>query len=401
MEEERRAAVQGLDRQQAEMRGLVSDALFLHSHRPFHWLAEFPTVVVERGGFDCVVGNPPWVEVSKARKQYQPSGFRTLATGNLYALCSERVLQLLAKGGRFSFIVQLPLVCSERMNETRNMLRENTDRLWTATFDDRPAKLFEGLEHCRSTIFILRKGKRGSVWGTRYHRWAAEFRLHLMDSVEYTLAPERFFLDVFPKMAHKVEANLFERMLSLSEQTQAHLPMRPSTKSFVYYQEAVQYWVKASVGVPGYRKNGVTMHPDHGRYIYLTNDDDAYRTVAVLISSLFYAYCIATTDCFHLTAGAINAFPFPQTLWQDTALCRLGRQLMEDLHRNATWTTINTKDGSLIEYEAFYGKRSKPIMDQIDRVLGQHYGLTTEELAFIINYDIKYRMGREEAEEAG
>jgi hypothetical protein len=30
-----------------------------------------------------------------------------------------------------------------------------------------------------------------------------------------------------------------------------------------------------------------------------------------------------------------------------------------------------------------------------DRVLAQHYGFTAEELDFIINYDIKYRMGRD------
>ena len=39
---------------------------------------------------------------------------------------------------------------------------------------------------------------------------------------------------------------------------------------------------------------------------------------------------------------------------------------------------------------------SKAIIDKIDRVLAQHYGFTDEELALIINYDIKYRMGREE-----
>ncbi len=37
---------------------------------------------------------------------------------------------------------------------------------------------------------------------------------------------------------------------------------------------------------------------------------------------------------------------------------------------------------------------SKPIIDEIDRVLARHYGFTDEELDFIINYDIKYRMGR-------
>ena len=38
--------------------------------------------------------------------------------------------------------------------------------------------------------------------------------------------------------------------------------------------------------------------------------------------------------------------------------------------------------------------------DQIDRVLAAHYGFTDEELDFIINYDIKYRIGRDaESEE--
>ena len=32
---------------------------------------------------------------------------------------------------------------------------------------------------------------------------------------------------------------------------------------------------------------------------------------------------------------------------------------------------------------------------KLDRVLAKHYGFTDDELDFIINYDIKYRMGRE------
>ena len=44
-------------------------------------------------------------------------------------------------------------------------------------------------------------------------------------------------------------------------------------------------------------------------------------------------------------------------------------------------------------------KKSKPIIDDIDKVLAKHYGFTEEELDFIINYDIKYRMGDELNEE--
>ena len=38
---------------------------------------------------------------------------------------------------------------------------------------------------------------------------------------------------------------------------------------------------------------------------------------------------------------------------------------------------------------------SKPIIDEIDLVLAQHYGFTDEKSVFTINYDIKYRMGRD------
>jgi len=47
----------------------------------------------------------------------------------------------------------------------------------------------------------------------------------------------------------------------------------------------------------------------------------------------------------------------------------------------------------LIEYAELNTAQSKPIIDEIDRVLARHYGFTDEELDFIINYDIKYRMG--------
>ena len=37
----------------------------------------------------------------------------------------------------------------------------------------------------------------------------------------------------------------------------------------------------------------------------------------------------------------------------------------------------------------------KPILDEIDTVLAEHYKFTSEELDFICNYDIKFRMGKE------
>jgi hypothetical protein len=41
------------------------------------------------------------------------------------------------------------------------------------------------------------------------------------------------------------------------------------------------------------------------------------------------------------------------------------------------------------------------VIDAIDSALATHYEFSEEELDFIINYDIKYRMGREEPGEQG
>jgi hypothetical protein len=49
-------------------------------------------------------------------------------------------------------------------------------------------------------------------------------------------------------------------------------------------------------------------------------------------------------------------------------------------------------------YQEFYSKSTKSLIDEIDQVLAEHYGFTDEELDFIINYDIKYRMGAEAAD---
>lgn len=51
-------------------------------------------------------------------------------------------------------------------------------------------------------------------------------------------------------------------------------------------------------------------------------------------------------------------------------------------------------------YESYYYPiKSKSLIDEIDRILAKHYDFTEEELDFIINYDIKYRMGDELNEE--
>ncbi len=77
----------------------------------------------------------------------------------------------------------------------------------------------------------------------------------------------------------------------------------------------------------------------------------------------------------------------------DKALADYGGRLCKSLRANAVRKTISTKDGSKIQYDEFLAAASKSMIDSIDGLLARKFGLGVEELDFVINYDIKFRVG--------
>jgi len=75
-------------------------------------------------------------------------------------------------------------------------------------------------------------------------------------------------------------------------------------------------------------------------------------------------------------------------------LVSFSEKLMKDIDENSIMQPAKYQTG-FVEFQQFFPQKSKPIIDEIDLLLGAHYGFTAEELDFIINYDIKYRMGKE------
>lgn len=73
-------------------------------------------------------------------------------------------------------------------------------------------------------------------------------------------------------------------------------------------------------------------------------------------------------------------------------LAQLAKQLTAELKRNSVTKSMKFKHDNLT-VQCILPKGSKPVLDEIDTVLAEHYAFTEEELDFIINYDIKYRMG--------
>ncbi len=101
----------------------------------FDWRAAFPEVFAD-GGFDVVVGNPPYVrqELLGEIKPYLASHYRAYhGVADLYVYFFERGLELLRPGGRLSFVVTNKWLRAGYAEPLRGLLAEEA---WPETLVD-------------------------------------------------------------------------------------------------------------------------------------------------------------------------------------------------------------------------------------------------------------------------
>lgn len=365
------------------------------SHQPFHWIAEFYQIIKGKGGFDVIIGNPPYVEYNKkiqgvaVSDVYKLNNYRTIECGNLYAYVIERVSRIICQKGKTGMIIPHSSICTDRMDSLYNLFK--VCKGWFSTYDTRPSKLFDGVDQ-RILIYILGAPK---TYTTRYYRWNTDFRPYLFNLICYTHGT---FIDKYvslSKISTDTEGAILNKVFT--NKTVAFLYAK-SGKYNIFYHGAPRYFTRATTFVPYFynEKDGEKLSVSIRKVSFA--EKYVSEIVSCLIcSSLFYFWFVATSDCRHLNSREVDNFPcslnndleFKEKM---TELCNL---LMKDfLDKKFRKSTYYKATGQVV-YDEFYPKLSKPIIDEIDKVLAKHYGFTDEELDFIINYDIKYRMGDE------
>lgn len=102
--------------------------------KPFNWQEEFPGVF-KQGGFDAVIGNPPYIfarggSFSENEKKYYYDKFELSQYQlNTYLLFIERGIKLLKDGGYFGFIVPNNWLTINSFVKMREFLLKNTGNL--------------------------------------------------------------------------------------------------------------------------------------------------------------------------------------------------------------------------------------------------------------------------------
>lgn len=320
--------------------------------------------------FDCVVGNPPYVEYGK----FEEKDSLQNNYGNIYADVIKNSITTLKRAGVFGFIIPLSYISTSRMVSIRNYVIETTDRQFILNFGDRPDCLFQGV-HQKLNILIGRKGRQEHrLFTSNYKHWYKEERKSLLNGCE--IKENHHSNNAFiPKIGNDIEESIYRK---ITTSTQNNLfEQQTENGSPLYLNMRACFWIKAFTFNPGSNEYKAFKYDERYSYIH-----------CILNSSIFWLYWTIMSDCWHITTKELKGFYLPTITAEDYKDFEILSKTLEN-KLESTKKYIGTKQ---VDYE-YKHKDCKDEIDKIDERLAQIYELTKEEIHYIKNYALKYRLG--------
>jgi type I restriction-modification system DNA methylase subunit len=129
----------------------------------FDWDKEF-TEITKAGGFDAVIGNPPYIRsqsLGEEMRKYYSQDYRTAtATYDIYVLFVERGVSLLKDKGRLGFILPNKFFTTDYGEGLRGLLTDNNLIDHIVDFED--AQIFKGAG-TYTNLLLLQKRKDSPI----------------------------------------------------------------------------------------------------------------------------------------------------------------------------------------------------------------------------------------------
>lgn len=266
---------------------------------------------------------------------------------------------------------------------------------------DRPAKLFDGMNHCRLAIVLSRKRTSEIcqyVATTRYHKWYEVERPHLFSTIDYLLLPHPDVFDdgLIPKFRCPLEVSIHDKVTAMPHHL-GELFVETSSAHRLYYKiTGVGHWFTFTSRPPRFWRGGIQGSSTREENISARTGVDRDAAFCCLWSTLHYWLYQARTNCRDFNPSDLTWLPIPTSLLKGIPeFTALAKKIMKCLEDTSSMAGGDYDVGGVVKYEQFKPRVAKPLFDQVDAVLAGHYDFLNEELDFIINYDIKYRMGQE------
>jgi len=348
----------------------VPFAAWRKSSQPFHWFIEFPEVF-SRGGFDVVVGNPPYVAKRKITS-YTYSGFYTNDLPDVYAPCVERATDITHAGGRFAMILPISSQFGNDFVLLREYLISHFSGLWVSAFSRNPSALFSAGLGVRSTIVVGSRSTSETCRSfTKTHRWVDGFRPALFETLQYFELSETRLGSDWARPTSLELTQVLEGLLSHGARLGQSV-VSSGSHSLGFKQTTLYYLSVFDEDPPAFELDcSPTQQPQVSR-ISFDSETLADAALAVLLSKLSLVWWYCTGDDFHTTQDGLKRLPVSvEGLPKQTiaALSQVGTQIRDRLPDHVMFTKYAGKwMGNYVISEL------RDLTDRADEILAAQFG---------------------------
>ena len=323
--------------------------------------------------FDYIIGNPPYVETNSYPNPVNEK------FGNIYANILKNSISLLKEDGVLAFVIPISYTSTPRMKKIREYIISNTKEQILYNFSDRPDSLFPSV-HQKSTVLIVKNGieKDHKIFSSGYKYWYKAEREKMFKNIKTILAED--FKDFIPKLENKIEKDIFYKVLRKEDENSLYDCLENKNNEIGSKNDEIHINMRATFWIKCFMSSAKS-----NEYKTYNLSKKKYYIYCLLNSTLFFFYWTVISDCWHITSKEFKNFKL--IIPED---CNLFKNLAIKLDNKLEITKkyIGSKQ---VEYE-YKHKECKDVIDEIDDFIGKVYSLTPEEIAYIKNYNEKYRL---------
>lgn len=347
-------------------------------------------------GFDIVIGNPPYgAHLDDSTRAQVNEFYMTARTRNgqrgstdTYSLFTERGYNLACQGGTVAFIIPMSFTSSDSMSQLHNLLYNNCAKMKVSSYAVRPQQIFlDATVNTCILIFTRTNSPCETLLTSKMYRKGNNFNLeNMLQSLEFVNCKPYAQYGRIPKIGTTIETRILDKIRKLTPIAS----LIRSNGALIYYRTSGGRYFKV---VTNY-STGSTKETSlciEKKYSDVTG--------CCLSSNLAFWFYQIVSNNLDWKSSEIESFTIPIDKLDDAMIKRiveLYERYLKDIESNANIRTSSKKSSYKVEsFKEYKIGKSKKIIDEIDDLIGPLYGLTEEEINFVKNYEIIFRLSEE------
>lgn len=320
--------------------------------------------------FDIVIGNPPYgAKISAEDKKYFKENYKYANQGSLdtYKIFIEKGFNLLDKNGNLNFIVPISVTSSKSNIELHKMILDNCEFVKVSSYSNAPSSIFYNANQRVSIInFMKTNTKTKILLTTKINKKLSSQSIDsVIKNMSFVNSLDFVQPEAFCKIGLPIEKSIMQKLYS---QKQTIKDLMGGKQKVYYRNTGGRYY---------------DLYTSYSTTKSTTESNFNTTKPKVIVAILSYWFRNSYSEGRHSYIYEIDIFPIPNFSKEIiNKLEKLGKEYETDIEKNHDYSN---------GVKTYKIRKSKHIIDKIDRLICPLYGLSDEEMEFIINYDIAFR----------